>query len=88
LYTDKDNDVVHFQGAGWDAKSMSDYIVKMRIFDSKGELRTYTTENKDMFRAACACFGCFGIIYDVTFKVSFKEYREQLSFISFFFKFR
>ncbi|XP_062601808.1 L-gulonolactone oxidase-like [Saccostrea cucullata] len=56
-------------GAGINGKSISDYIVKMRVFDSRGQLRTYTLKNKSMFNAVSVSFGCFGIIYDVTFKM-------------------
>lgn len=49
-------------------------MVKMRVFDSNGELRTYssdgTDEDIDLFRAVAAGFGCFGIVYDMTIKVN------------------
>lgn len=42
----------------------------MRIFDSKGELRTYTmADNKEMFRAVAGNFGCFGVIFDMTIQL-------------------
>ncbi|XP_061185513.1 uncharacterized protein LOC133193568 [Saccostrea echinata] len=56
-------------GVGRYSKSISDYVVKMRVFDSKGELRTYSNENQAMFRAVMAGFGCFGVVYDITLKM-------------------
>lgn len=57
-------------GVGKDTHCLSDYLVKMRVFDSNGELRTYSLEeDKDLFQAVSAAFGCFGIVYDVTFKM-------------------
>ncbi|KAK3102691.1 hypothetical protein FSP39_013180, partial [Pinctada imbricata] len=54
-------------GVGWDTKSPSDLVVKMRIFDSTGELRTYTKDDDpEMFKAVAANFGCFGVIFDMT----------------------
>lgn len=45
----------------------------MRVFDSNGELRTYSSDgidgDIDLFRAVSAGFGCFGIVYDMTIKV-------------------
>lgn len=59
------------KGVGKDTHCLSDYLVKMRVFDSNGELRTYSLDkDKDLFKAVSAAFGCFGIVYDVTFKVS------------------
>lgn len=59
-----------FKGVGKDTHCLSDYLVQMRVFDSNGELRTYSLEkDKDVFKAVSAAFGCFGIVYDVTFKV-------------------
>lgn len=49
--------------------SVSDYVIKMRVFDASGELRTYTPDSQAMFRAVIASFGCFGVIYDITLKV-------------------
>lgn len=46
-------------------------MVKMRVFDSNGELRTYSSDGDiDLFRAVAAGFGCFGIVYDMTIKVN------------------
>lgn len=60
-------------GVGIDTHCLSDYLVKMRVFDSNGELRTYssegTEEDIDLFRAVSAGFGCFGIVYDMTIKM-------------------
>ena len=41
----------------------------MRIFDSSGELRTYTSDDKEMFNAVNANFGCFGVIFDMTIQL-------------------
>lgn len=60
---------MYIQGVGKDVKTPSDYVVKMRIIDAKGVLKTYKPENKEMFEAIQANFGCFGIIYDMTIKV-------------------
>lgn len=49
--------------------SVSDYVIKMRVFDASGELRTYTPDSQAMFRAVIASFGCFGVVYDITLKV-------------------
>ena len=39
----------------------------MRIFDSNGDLRTYTKQDDpEMFKAVAANFGCFGVIFDMT----------------------
>lgn len=46
----------------------------MRVFDSNGELQTYSSDeidgDIDLFRAVAAGFGCFGIVYDMTIKVN------------------
>lgn len=48
--------------------------MKMRVFDSNGELQTYSSDeidgDIDLFRAVAAGFGCFGIVYDMTIKVN------------------
>ncbi|XP_071128649.1 L-gulonolactone oxidase-like [Mytilus edulis] len=56
-------------GVGWDANTPSDNVVKMRIIGSDGKLRTYTNDDKDMFRAISANFGCFGVIFDMTMRL-------------------
>ncbi|XP_062603066.1 uncharacterized protein LOC134264804 [Saccostrea cucullata] len=72
-------DVVHLvsvvvtgcHGVGNDTRCISDYVVKLRAFDSNGVLRTYDLNNepKEKSRALSASFGCFGIVYDVTLKM-------------------
>ncbi|XP_061179400.1 uncharacterized protein LOC133188026 [Saccostrea echinata] len=58
-------------GVGEDTHCLSDYVVRMRVFDSKGDLKTYCINDdpKERFRAMSASFGCFGIVYDVTLKM-------------------
>ncbi|XP_052681337.1 uncharacterized protein LOC128162190 [Crassostrea angulata] len=56
-------------GVGRNAMSVSDYVIKMRVFDASGELRTYTPDSQAMFRAVIASFGCFGVVYDITLKM-------------------
>lgn len=59
-------------GVGKDTHCLSDYLVKMRIFDADGILRTFCAEGKEdgnLFRALSAAFGCFGIVYDITLKM-------------------
>lgn len=59
-------------GVGRDTHCLSDYLVKIRIFDSDGVLRTFCAEGKEageLFRALSAAFGCFGIVYDITLKM-------------------
>lgn len=61
-----------FKGVGKDTHCLSDYLVQMRVFDSNGELRTYSLEkDKDVFKAVSAAFGCFGIVYDIPSKTLF-----------------
>nr|XP_022307980.1 uncharacterized protein LOC111113982 [Crassostrea virginica] len=56
-------------GVGRSARSVSDYVVRMRVFDAGGELRTYSADNQALFRAVIASFGCFGVVYDITLKM-------------------
>lgn len=62
-------------GVGKDVHCVSDYLVKMRIFDANGELRTYSADGDggdvELFRAVSAGFGCFGVVYDVTIQVTY-----------------
>ena len=67
----------YLQGTGWDCKAIVDYVVEMRIVDSKGTLRTFRKSdpscpndpdaNDELFKAVQANLGMFGIIYDMTF---------------------
>ena len=58
------------KGVGKDCLSPGDYVQRMRIVDSTGELRTYSKdEDEAQFKAVSANFGLFGIIYDMTIKV-------------------
>lgn len=41
----------------------------MRIFNDKGELKTYKSSDGDIMKAVSANFGTFGVIYDVTLKL-------------------
>ena len=61
---------------GRSARSISDYVVRMRVFDAGGELRTYSADNQALFRAVIASFGCFGVVYDITLKVT-SDYFEK-----------
>ncbi|KAK3099148.1 hypothetical protein FSP39_000135 [Pinctada imbricata] len=57
-------------GVGRGTMSPSDHVVRMRIFDSEGELRTYyKDEDPELFKAVAANFGCFGVIFDMTMKL-------------------
>ncbi|XP_034316358.2 L-gulonolactone oxidase-like [Magallana gigas] len=60
-------------GVGKDVQCVSDYLVKMRVFDANGELRTYSADGDggdvELFRAVSAGFGCFGVVYDVTIQM-------------------
>lgn len=71
-------------GVGIDTRCLSDYLVKMRVFDSNGELRTYSSDGTDgdidLFRAVAAGFGCFGIVYDMTIKMDHEVIVETRNF--------
>ncbi|XP_076099587.1 L-gulonolactone oxidase-like [Mytilus galloprovincialis] len=56
-------------GVGYDVKAPSDYVVKMRIMDAKGNLKTFQRDDNKMFKAIQANFGCFGVIYDMTIEL-------------------
>nr|XP_034307480.1 uncharacterized protein LOC105321767 isoform X1 [Crassostrea gigas] len=60
-------------GVGKDVHCVSDNLVKMRVFDANGELRTYSADGDggdvELFRAVSAGFGCFGVVYDVTIQM-------------------
>lgn len=44
----------------------------MRVFELNGEFWIYSLEkDKDVFKVVFVVFGCFGIVYDVIFKVRF-----------------
>lgn len=60
---------IYKQGVGWDADTPSDNVVKMRIIGRDGNLRTYTSDDKEMMRAISGNFGCFGVIFDMTMKL-------------------
>ncbi|KAK3099311.1 hypothetical protein FSP39_002463 [Pinctada imbricata] len=54
-------------GVGRGTKSPSDYVIRMRIFNSDGELKTYSKEEDPaFFKAVATNFGCFGVIFDMT----------------------
>ena len=56
------------QGVGWNFKALPDYVVRMRIVDSDGELRTFSrADDNDMFNAVATNLGLFGVIFDMTF---------------------
>lgn len=58
------------KGVGNDCLSPGDYVERMRIVDSNGNLRTYSKDEDEVqFKAVSANFGLFGIIYDMTIKV-------------------
>lgn len=71
-------------GVGIDTHCLSDYLVKMRVFDSNGELQTYSSDeidgDIDLFRAVAAGFGCFGIVYDMTIKMDHEVIVETRNF--------
>ena len=53
---------------GWNFKALPDYVVRMRIVDSDGELRTFSrADDNDMFNAVATSLGLFGVIFDMTF---------------------
>ncbi|KAJ8306718.1 hypothetical protein KUTeg_015759 [Tegillarca granosa] len=64
-------------GVGWDCLSPGDYVTKMRIVDSFGELRTYTTDNMEQMKAIQANFGLFGVIFDMTIKMEKQHIAES-----------
>lgn len=72
----------NIQGVGKDVHCVSDYLVKMRIFDANGELRTYSADGDggdvELFRAVSAGFGCFGVVYDITIKVRYFRYKDKI----------
>ena len=50
---------------------MADLVVRMRVVDAHGTLRTLNvTSDAELMRAARGSLGLFGVIYDVTFSVS------------------
>ncbi|KAL3888026.1 hypothetical protein ACJMK2_000409 [Sinanodonta woodiana] len=61
-------------GVGKDCKCPCDYVVKMRIVDSNGQLRTYArdTHDEEMMKAVTANFGLFGVVYDLTLRLENK----------------
>lgn len=48
---------------------VSDYVIKMCVFDVSGEFRIYMLDSQVMFRVVIVSFGCFGVVYDIIFKV-------------------
>lgn len=71
---------LNIQGVGKDVHCFSDYLVKMRIFDANGELRTYSADEEggDVFKAVSAGFGCFGVVYDITIQVRYFCYKDKV----------
>lgn len=67
---------------GKDVHCVSDNLVRMRVFDANGELRTYSADGDggdvELFRAVSAGFGCFGVVYDVTIQVSYFRYKDKI----------
>lgn len=67
---------------GKDVHCVSDNLVKMRVFDANGELRTYSADGDggdvELFRAVAAGFGCFGVVYDVTIQVRCFYFKDQV----------
>ena len=79
------------QGTGWDCKAIVDYVIEMRIVDSKGTLRSFRKSdpscpnnpdaNDELFKAVQTNLGMFGIIYDMTFDLpSTKVVKAQNDF--------
>lgn len=83
--------IFKLQGVAWDSQTVSDLITKMRIIDSKGELRMYSMEDDiDMMRAVQCNLGLWGIIVDFTLKVIpisiFMMNIDQPSFLEFYYE--
>ena len=57
---------------------MSDGLVRMRIIDSEGELRTYSMkDDPDMMHAIQCNLGLWGLIVDLTLKVQMQGSHFQ-----------
>ncbi|KAJ8311429.1 hypothetical protein KUTeg_010784 [Tegillarca granosa] len=52
-------------GVGWNFQTPADYVTKIRIVNSFGELVTYSTDNMSQLRAVVTSYGLFGVVYDV-----------------------
>ena len=59
------------QGSSWLAPTFSGYVEELRLMDSSGRLRRFTkSRHPDIIRAAKCGLGMFGILYDITLRVS------------------
>ena len=66
----------HEQGVGKDQKPMSDWMTSMKVVNYKGEVQTIPDENlssdkkENVLKAARVNLGTFGIIVEMTVKIS------------------
>eukprot|EP00005_Dracoamoeba_jomungandri_P000133 CAMPEP_0174253216 /NCGR_PEP_ID=MMETSP0439-20130205/2596_1 /TAXON_ID=0 /ORGANISM="Stereomyxa ramosa, Strain Chinc5" /LENGTH=877 /DNA_ID=CAMNT_0015334125 /DNA_START=65 /DNA_END=2694 /DNA_ORIENTATION=- len=65
-------------GTGWNAGTLSDYIVSMEIIDSNGKLQTYSYDDTpDLMPAVIYNLGLFGIIFTVTVEVKQSRFNYK-----------